>query len=360
MRTILMIAMVAACTPATAGAKTRTLKPVAHLATPRASHSATVLSDGTLLIAGGFRKGPDGRSQVYTATTEIFDPKSGELRAGPEMGEARSGHIAAQLPDGGVLLAGGWNERGLLRSAEIYEPSQHEFVAVGDLTEARGGATATVLTDGRVLITGGGDDGRASATAEVYDPATATFAATGAMAMARVGHTATRLADGRVLIVGGADAGDDVLASAELYDPETGTFAATGSLEIARYKHGAVLRDDGTVLIAGGSSAEDWRGKHATTEIYSPARGTFATGPRLANARFKLPGAIVIDASSAIVIAGGARTVERIGRDGKRRTVAHLGRAAYYATAVAIAGGVVLVGGYGDDVQAGDEVWTIR
>jgi hypothetical protein len=359
MRTILLMAMVAACTPATAGAKTRTLKPVAHLATPRASHSATVLPDGTLLIAGGFRKGPDGRSQVYTATTEIFDPVSGELRAGPEMSEARSGHIAAELPDGGVLVAGGWSERGQLRSAERYDPVQNEFVAVGDLTEPRGGATATVLADGRVLVTGGGDRA-ATASAEIYDPATARFAATGAMTVARLGHTATRLADGRVLIVGGTPGDDEILASAEIYDPETGAFAATGSLETARYKHGAILRDDGTVIVVGGSSAEDWRGKYATTEIYDPETGTFAKGPRLADARFKLPDGVVADARGAIVIAGGAQTIERIGRDGKRRTIARLGRATYNGTAVAAGGAIYVVGGYGDDVQAGDEVWKIR
>jgi hypothetical protein len=312
MRTILLVALVAACTPSTAGAKTRTLKPVAHLATPRASHSATVLPDGTLLIAGGFRKGPDGRSQVYTATTEIFDPVSGEVRAGPSMVEARSGHIAAELPDGGVLLAGGWNERGLVRSAEIYDPARSAFVAVGDLTEARGAATATVL------------------------------------------------ADGRVLIVGGADADDDVHASAELYDPDTGAFTSTGPLVTARYKHGAILRDDGSVLVVGGSSAEDWRGKYATTEIYDPDTGTFAKGPKLADARFKLPDGVVGDARGGIVIAGGARTIERIDRDGKRRTIARLGRATYNGTAVRLGRAIVLVGGYGDDVQAGDEVWSIR
>jgi hypothetical protein len=360
MRTILLIALVAACTPSTAGAKTRTLRPVAHLATPRASHSATVLPNGTLLIAGGFRKGADRRSQVYTATTEIFDPESGEVRAGPSMVEARSGHIAAELPDGSVLIAGGWSERGLLRSAERYDPARNEFVAVGDLTAARGAATATVLIDGRVLIAGGGEGSRVNAASEIYDPSTGTFAATGAMRLARVGHTATWLADGRVLLVGGADGADEVLASAELYDPETGAFTPTGDLDTARYKHGAILRDDGTVLVVGGSSAEDWRGKYATTEIYDPERGTFAEGPKLADARFKLPDGVVADARGSILIAGGARTIERIGRDGKRRTIARLARATYNATAVVVGRELILVGGYGDDVQAGDEVWRIR
>jgi hypothetical protein len=173
--------------------------PSAQLADPRASHSATVLSDGSILVAGGFRKGPDGYSQLYAATTEIVDP-AGRVRAGPPLVDARAGHVAVTLRDGRILLAGGWNANGLVRSTEVYDPASRTFARTGDLAIARGGAAATVLPDGRVLICGGGD-GVATASAELFDPRDAKFHATGSMRIARVGHTATLLGDGTVLVV---------------------------------------------------------------------------------------------------------------------------------------------------------------
>ena|SRR3990172_7072929 len=73
----------------------------------RASHTATVLPDGRVLIAGGFRKGPDGYSQIYSHTAEVFDPKTQIFTLTGEMHSERSGHTATLLPNGNVLIAGG-------------------------------------------------------------------------------------------------------------------------------------------------------------------------------------------------------------------------------------------------------------
>src|SRR5215207_5356420 len=101
--------------------------PVATLSEPRASHSATLLADGTILIAGGFRKGPDGKSQLYSETTDVFDPARDRVTRGPKLHQARSGHATAVLADGSVLVIGGWHASGVLASCERYDPSTRRW-----------------------------------------------------------------------------------------------------------------------------------------------------------------------------------------------------------------------------------------
>ena len=194
------------------------------------------------------------------------------------MATMRAWHTATLLPNGKVLVAGGYNNSGALTSAELYDPATGIWSATGNMGVARDHHAATLLPNGKVLVTGGWDDGDPLASAELYDPATGTWSATGSMDDSRALQTATLLLDGKVLVAGGMTSSYGFLGSAELYDPATGTWSATGNMDSARYVHTATLLPNGKVLVAGG----DFDIQHTRAELYDPATGTWSvTGDML-------------------------------------------------------------------------------
>ena len=139
------------------------------------------------------------------------------------LGAARSGHTATLLPNGKILIAGGYNGAANLNTAELYDPATGAFTSAGTMFDMRSGHTATLLPSGKVLIAGG-ISAQTLQTAELYDPTAATFTSTGLLTAARSNHTATLLPNGRVLLAGGA-AGAAVLNTTEVY--ANGSFTAT-------------------------------------------------------------------------------------------------------------------------------------
>ena len=211
------------------------------LATQHTQHTATLLSNGKVLVAGGL----DKRTRVL-ASAELYDLASGTWTATDNLATARFNHTATLLPDGKVLVAGGEDVSFIaLASAELYDPATGTWTATDNLATARFGHTATLLPNGKVLVAGGADS---FTSAELYDPATGTWTATGDLINARWFHTATLLPNGKVLVVGLFG-----LASTELYDPTSGTWTATGSLDTAREGQTATLLPNGKVLVAGGA-----------------------------------------------------------------------------------------------------------
>lgn len=252
----------------------------------RTNHSATLLPDGKVLLAGGQIDTMNGDGNT---SAELYDPASQTFTAIPNtMKVPRGGHVAVLLPNGQVLLAAGFNG-GFTdlpiahNTAELYDPATQTFTAIAaKLTSSRTDRpAATLLSNGKVLIVGGGARNNLILnTAEIYDPTTHTFEALSAtMTSARVGHRATLLSTGKVLLTGGADVFHSttpptghVLNSMELYDSTTQTFTAiTDTMTSPRGYHQATALADGTVLLTGGAnfSASPFDVIN-TVEIYRP------------------------------------------------------------------------------------------
>ena len=230
--------------------------PVGSLNEPRWGHTATVLDDGRVVIAGGENAiGP-------VASVEIFDPASGQFTVGGTLSSPRKGHAAARLADGRVLLAGGFDGTSVLSSIDVFTPATGIVSTLGALDTPRAGLSATTLLDGKVLFFGGFDGTNELATSAVFDPATNSLSPGATGAVARRNHQAFLLPrNNAVLLVGGV-AANTALTSTELYLPWVNRVWSTGDTGVARYAPtGSTLAADGHLLLAGGEGL-------ASSEIY--------------------------------------------------------------------------------------------
>ncbi len=276
------------------------------LHSPHSNHTATLLPDGKVLIAGGRA---DNISGVSVAAAEIYDPQTGEWAITGPLAAARQNHTATLLPGGAVLVAGGLgiNNYNTLDSAERYDPASGAWTATIPLIHARSQHTATLLNDGRVLVAGGSD----SLKSELYDPATELWTDAGQIILNTFGHTATLLANGKVLLAGGEYVAGPLLMTSNrgtLYDPATASWTATGSMAIGHESHTATRLSDGRVLVAGLGYAS---GSPNSAELYDPGTGIWATAaaliaPRGHHTATLLPGGQVLVAGGYGVNIGSA------------------------------------------------------
>jgi hypothetical protein len=237
-----------------------------NMSTPRLNPTATLLDNGKVLVVGGYTY---DSACCALASAEIYDPTTGTFSPTGSMSTARRNLTATLLNNGTVLIAGGYNGTNL-DAPEIYNPITGKFSATGSMGTPRRFPTANLLLDGKVLIVGGyGENNFVLASASLYNSQTGTFSSTGSLNTPTGRQTSTLLIDGKVLIAGGYNL-TNVLSSAELYDPVTGTFSVTGSMTVPRWRHAEARLLNGDVLIVGGASVGgNADGAIASAEIYS-------------------------------------------------------------------------------------------
>jgi len=222
----------------------------------------TLLHDGRVLLSGGRLNLSSSGTQTTVESAALFDPVTAMISPTGSMVHPRVGHSATTMSDGRVLIAGGRGSCATptevlrscdapLRDAEIYDPATGAFTPTGGMSSLQGTTEGLSLPDDRVLVLptatagyepDGGDDGPGHV--EIYDPSSETFEV--AATTPHPARTAALLPDGRVFLTAGTWAG--------VFDPTTG-LTQVAPAPPAEAQQPAVL-PDGRVLLVGGPWAE--------------------------------------------------------------------------------------------------------
>jgi WD40 repeat protein len=245
----------------------------APLREPRNEHSATLLLDGRVLVAGGVVNG------VYSRTAEIYDSATNSWTATGSMSLARARHASVSLPDGRVLVAGGFDDSAFLSSAELYDPSSGQWMPAGfvnQTTGVQGNLTATLMPNGKVLI---------PQYSQIYDPSAGTFQTTSG-----AGLSAAVLPDGRVLVLS---------SGTYTYDPTTEIWRQITLVVTGNEEGNAILLPDGRIFgRAITSSGKIGVNRSSSAALYDPVTDSrkSSTG--------NLMGTPVLLSNGAILFAG--------------------------------------------------------
>jgi N-acetylneuraminic acid mutarotase len=290
---------------------------LANMKNRRSHHTATLLLDGRILVAGGFEQTAVGEVIDSSRSTEIYDPATHEWSLMAEMKKYRFGHTATLLPNGKVLVVGGLADTSSITNTELYDPALNTWTVAAPLRNARAFHTATLLENGKVLVVGGANFNYFGASypsvTELYDPSTNEWSAAGTLNTGRAFHATTRLSGGKVLVLGGfaqddANTGinlrvEDIVmtssipvgyirftGSSELYDPASSTWTQRATAAQPRAAHSLTALPNGQVLVAGGFSSDgvsttvtvkirsmqaDGVVSHASAELYNPTRDSW-------------------------------------------------------------------------------------
>jgi len=241
------------------------------MTTARTDHTATLLANGEVLVTGGLSNGGSPIGTSCTSTAELYNPSTGQWTSTGSMTTTRGNHTATLLPNGKVLVAGGICIGGFTypdKSAELYDPSTGTWKATGSMNVSRANLAATLLTNGDVLVFGG--TGLASSASEFYNPTKKMWTMTGQyyVAPSISGHTLTLLGTGKAQVAGGRDK-YSITSYSRLYDSSTNSwpFSSASAMNHVREFHTATLLPNGQVLVAGGL---DGSTQLASAELYTP------------------------------------------------------------------------------------------
>jgi N-acetylneuraminic acid mutarotase len=248
---------------------TDTWSSAGSMATARFIHTATLLGNGKVLVTGG--RNNSGGSVSDLSSAEIYDPESNTWSSAGSIAAVRAGHTATLLTNGKVLVGG----NDVSAELELYDPASNTWSAVASMPISH--RAATLLSNGKVLFAGGDTGGTIPitlSTAELYDPVANSWASASSMGSARSGPTATLLTNGKVLVAGGFISGNpySIVSTAELYDPGSDTWSSAGFLTPARESYTATLLSNGKVLVVGGYYQDAQRNgvPTASATLYDP------------------------------------------------------------------------------------------
>jgi N-acetylneuraminic acid mutarotase len=279
---------------------TRAWTAAASMRAARARHTALLLASGKVLVIGG----RDGSSNL--ASTELYDPVRNTWSAAASMRLARAGHSTTMLANGKVLVTGGARgpefdvDHGFTASAELYDPRSDRWSAAADMSRASTDQTATLLANGKVLVTSMvPDTDRWYASSELYDPAADSWSPAAPMSSPRSSYVATLLASGKVLVTGGGG------RSAELYDPVGDTWSAVEHMTEFRFSHTATLLASGTILVSGGVRDD----ANETAELYDAVSDTWTPTASMSTARYRHTATLLRDGK--VLVTGGVTFGQR-------------------------------------------------
>lgn len=288
---------------------TGTFAVTGSMSVPRGNQKDVLLNDGRVLTTGGNQR---TSTDPQLDTVEFYSPTSGTWTAvTATMSTRREHHSATLLNDGRVLIAGGGlSQPGIgfvgVEFADVFDPNTETFTPL-TMAYEHSLHTAEKLPDGRVLVIGGfgsvaGDSDTANdgalAVVEVFDPNTDTFSTGASLGTARWIHASTTLSNGDVLVVGGAT--PTAIASTEVYSATGGTWSSAGNLSVARYGVGITRLPLGQVVVAGGY---DGSAQRAEVDVFSA--GSWSAGPSLGTAR-RGPAVVSLNNGRVLCAGGGS------------------------------------------------------
>ncbi len=328
---------------------------VSSMNVARSSHTATLLTDGNVLVTGGYIMD----NSLYSC--EVYNPATGNWTITTPMKYSRVSHAAVLLDDGRVLVIGGYSFHAgsiYLKTCEIFDPEYKTWSVTDSLLTRFRELTAVLLKDGRVLVVGEAD----SLTSQIYDPSTETWQPAEVMNEPREAYSVVKLADGKVLVSGSELVGREgsfVLKSCEVYDPLADSWTNKEPMNSARAYHSSSLLPDENVLVAGGvnsegSSAYPILNYTKQCEIYDPAQNSWSQTDSLKQARIRHATVSLNDGS--VLMAGGIYGTQfgaeyyslnncEVYKDGKFSTTDSLEEARYWHRIVLLSNGEVLVTG---------------
>lgn len=287
---------------ATTTSTSLTWAPTTNMTGARYFHTANTLSDGTVVVAGGFNS-----SQL--SSSELFVP-DGKWTSKMSMGTARLLAAAAQLSNGTVLVTGGdvtpFTSSSATTSVETYNSASDQWASTTSMNVARYWHSITALPNGKALVVGGrNSSAMALASCEIYDATASPPSWTHRTPIpgGRVGHTAVLLASGLVLVFGGIDSSNQIPATSYLYNQATDSWTPTnGAMAQGRLWHGSILHSSGRVLAIGGYNTSV--GYLSSVEEYNPSTGTWSTLTPLSDGRWNGMAVLELPSTRLLVVGG--------------------------------------------------------